>query len=85
MRFQFEVVFVGVNGSAHHPDLDNWLFSLATKSNKCSFFTNSKGFFIDRKDLQALTLVGPTRENAVSEPPSWTTPWKPTIYKNVCK
>ena len=32
-----------------------------------------------RKDIQALSLVGPTRVNPVPDPPSCTTPRQPTI------
>ena len=57
-----------------------WLDSVTTKSTKCSLFsTLGRGTSLKRKDLQALTLVGPSRNNPVLDPPSCTTPRQPTI------
>ena len=38
----------------------------------------------NRKDLQALTLVGPTCQNPVLDPSSCTTAWQPALYVNDC-
>ena len=43
-------------------------YSVTTKSTKCSLFQTLKELSVNRKDLRALALVGPTRENSVSDP-----------------
>ena len=42
--------------------------SVTTKSTKCSLFQTLKEPIVNRKDLRALTLVGPTRSNLVLDP-----------------
>ena len=42
--------------------------SMTTKSTKCSLFQTLRELSVNRKDLQALTLVGPTRDNPVPNP-----------------
>ena len=42
--------------------------SATTKSNKCSLFSTLREPSVSRKDLRALALVGPTRNNAVLDP-----------------
>ena len=56
-------------------------YSVTTKSSMCSLFSTLREPSVNRKDLQALTLVGPTRKNPeLTPPPSDTTPRQPTIY-----
>ena len=38
-------------------------YSVTTKSSMCSLFSTLREPSVNRKDLQALTLVGPTRKN----------------------
>ena len=42
--------------------------SVTTKSPNCSLFQTLRELSVNRKVLQALTLVGPTRENPVPDP-----------------
>ena len=42
-------------------------------------FSIQGNFSVNRKDLQPITLAGPTRENLVLDPPSCTTPQQLTI------
>ena len=35
------------------------------KSNQCSIFSTLGNFWVNKKDLQALSLVGPNKENHV--------------------
>ena len=46
----------------------SYLKSVTTKPNKCSLFQTLWEPSVDRKDLQALTLVRPTRNNLVLDP-----------------
>ena len=44
------------------------IYSLTTKSTKCSLFQTLREPPVKSKDLQALNLVGPTRDNLVLDP-----------------
>ena len=50
--------------------------------NQISFFSIQWNFTVQRKDLGALTLVGPTTENLQpsTRPPGYTTPREPTMF-----
>ena len=43
-------------------------FTVITKSSKFSLFLKQGNFSDNRKDSQALTLVGPTKKNLVPDP-----------------
>ena len=49
-------------------------YSVTTKSNKCTLFSTLREPSVNRKDWWALTLVWPTRDNLVIDPPTCTTP-----------
>ena len=57
--------------------------SVTTKSTKSSLFSTLRGQSVNRKDLQALTFVGPTHNNRVLDHPSYTTPRHPTINNDI--
>ena len=42
-------------------------YSVTTKSTKCSLFQTTRELLVNKTDLQALTLGGPTRENPVPD------------------
>ena len=44
------------------------LYSVTTKLTKCSLFQTPWELSVNRKDLRALILVGPTRDNPVPDP-----------------
>ena len=49
---------------------------MTAKLNKCSLFSTLRGPSVNRKGLQALTLVGPTGDNPLLDP----LPPQPTRY-----
>ena len=40
----------------------------STKSTKCSLFQTTRDIVVNKTDLRALTLAGPTRKNPVQDP-----------------
>ena len=42
--------------------------SVTTKSNKCYLFQTLRNISVNKNDLRALNLVGPTRQNPVTDP-----------------